>query len=94
MWPTRCLSWNIFLDLGVSLDYTDGSLVVSRYTLENKVRLLKSRSAETKKVKIQIYVSPVDHKHLVEDSEKWGITISELVRSLIRKHYDNKLDRV
>ena len=31
--------------------------------------MLKSRSAETKKVKIQIYVSPVDHKHLSEDSE-------------------------
>ncbi len=55
--------------------------------------MLKSRSAETKKVKIQIYVSPVDHKHLSEDSEKCGITISELVRSLIRKHYDEKLNR-
>jgi len=58
------------------------------------LRLLKSRSAETKKIKIQIYVSPVDHKHLIEDSDKCGITISELVRSLIRTHYDEKLDRI
>lgn len=58
------------------------------------MRLLKSRSAETKKIKIQIYVSPVDHKHLIEDSDKCGITISELVRSLIRTHYDEKLDRI
>lgn len=46
-----------------------------------------------RKVKIQIYVSPVDHKHLVEDSDKCGITVSELVRSMIRSHYDEKLDR-
>ena len=47
-----------------------------------------------RKVKIQIYVSPVDYKHLVEDGEKCGITVSELVRSLIRAHYDEKFDRV
>lgn len=47
-----------------------------------------------RKVKVQIYISPVDHKHLVEDSDKCGITVSELVRSLVRKHYDEKLGRV
>ena len=47
-----------------------------------------------RKVKIQIYVSPVDYEHLVGDSDNCGITVSELVRSLIRKHYDEKLNRV
>ena len=58
------------------------------------MRLLKKRDPGMRKVKVQIYISPVDHKHLVEDSEKCGITVSELVRSLVRKHYDEKLDRV
>jgi hypothetical protein len=48
----------------------------------------------TRKTKIQIYVSPVDHDFLVVDAEKCGITVSELVRSLIRSHYDSKLGRV
>lgn len=57
------------------------------------MRLRESKDKSTRKTKIQIYVSPVDHAHLVEDAEKCGITVSELVRSLIRAHYDNKLDR-
>jgi hypothetical protein len=58
------------------------------------VRLKKSKDKSTRKTKIQIYVSPVDYDLLVEDGEKCGITVSELVRSLIRKHYDEKLGRV
>ena len=58
------------------------------------MRLKKSKDKSTRKTKIQIYVSPVDCELLVEDADKCGITVSELVRSLIRKHYDAKLDRV
>lgn len=58
------------------------------------MRLKKSKDKSTRKTKIQIYVSPVDYELLVEDADKCGITVSELVRSLIRKHYDAKLDRV
>lgn len=58
------------------------------------MRLKKREDKSTRKTKIQIYVSPVDFELLVEDAEKCGITVSELVRSLIRKHYDEKLDRV
>ena len=58
------------------------------------MRLKKSSDKSTKKVKIQIYVSPVDYEWLLLDGENCGITVSELVRSLIRKHYDEKLDRV
>ncbi len=58
------------------------------------MRLRESKDKRTtRKIKIQIYVSPVDHKLLVEDAEKCGITVSELVRSLVRSHYDDKLDR-
>jgi len=55
------------------------------------MRLKKTEN--TRKIKIQIYVSPVDYEHLVEDGDECGITVSELVRSLIRKHYDAKLGR-
>jgi hypothetical protein len=58
------------------------------------MRLRQSKDKSTRKVKIQIYVSPVDHKLLVEDADKCGITVSELVRSLVRSHYDDKLERV
>ena len=58
------------------------------------MRLRQSKDKSTRKVKIQIYVSPVDHKLLVEDADKCGITVSELVRSLVRSHYDEKLERV
>ena len=57
------------------------------------MRLRESKDKSTRKTKIQIYVSPVDHVLLVEDAEKCGITVSELVRSVIRKHYDEKLER-
>ena len=52
------------------------------------------RKESTKKTKIQIYVSPVDYELLVKDGEVCGVTVSELVRSLIRKHYDEKLARI
>jgi len=58
------------------------------------VRLKKSQDKSTRKTKIQIYVSPVDYELLVKDGEICGVTVSELVRSLIRKHYDEKLGRV
>ena len=58
------------------------------------MRLKKSKDKSTRKTKIQIYVSPIDYELLVLDAEKCGITVSELVRSLIRKHYDEKLERV
>ena len=57
------------------------------------MRLRESKDKSTRKTKIQIYVSPVDHVLLVEDAEKCEITVSELVRSVIRKHYDEKLER-
>ena len=57
------------------------------------MRLKTERDKKTKKTKIQIYVSPVDYKLLVDDADSCGITISELVRSLIRKHYNEKLER-
>ena len=57
------------------------------------MRLKKRQDKSTKKTKIQIYVSPVDYELLVEDADKCGITVSELVRTFIRKHYDEKLDR-
>lgn len=58
------------------------------------MRLKTPKDKNTRKTKIQIYVSPVDYELLVEDADKCGITVSELVRSLIRKHYDEKLARV
>jgi len=56
--------------------------------------LMRLKKKSTVKTKIQIYVSPVDYDLLVKDGEICGVTVSELVRSLIRKHYDEKLDRV
>jgi hypothetical protein len=58
------------------------------------MRMKTPKDKNTRKTKIQIYVSPVDYELLVEDADKCGITVSELVRSLIRKHYDEKLARV
>jgi len=55
---------------------------------------MRLKKKSTVKTKIQIYVSPVDYDLLVKDGEICGVTVSELVRSLIRKHYDEKLDRV
>ena len=57
------------------------------------MKVSKVPDSITRKVKLQIYVSPVDYEHLVSDGTTCGITVSELVRSIVRKHYDIKLDR-
>lgn len=54
------------------------------------MRLLEKREPGMRKIKIQIYVSPVDHDRLLEDSKSCGITISELVRGIVRRHYEDK----
>ena len=56
------------------------------------MRLTPLRKPESKKIKIQIYVPPNYYSHIESESNKHGITISELVRSIIRKHYGSKIE--
>jgi|7_EtaG_2_1085326.scaffolds.fasta_scaffold01474_3 hypothetical protein len=56
------------------------------------MRLAPINNPESKKVKIQIYIPPNYHNHIAKESSKYGITISELVRSIIRKHYGTEIE--
>ena len=44
-------------------------------------------SEENKKIKIQVYVPPKYYGKLDTEADKYGITISELVRAIVRDHY-------
>jgi len=51
------------------------------------MRLRSPNKEESKKVKIQVYVPPKYYEKLQAESEKYGITVSELVRMVVRNHY-------
>lgn len=44
-----------------------------------------------KKTKLQIYIPKSYYEYIKEESEVHGVTISELVRTIIRKHYGEKI---
>ena len=50
-------------------------------------------NAVSKKVKLQVYVSAVDFKHLENDCGSFGMNPSELIRDIVRKYYNQKLGR-
>ena len=54
------------------------------------MKLLSEDKIDKKKVKIQVYVTPRDHKFLSADSARLGLSVSELVRSHIHQIYANK----
>lgn len=56
------------------------------------MRLTPLKKPESKKIKIQIYVPPNYYSHIESEANKHGITISELVRSIIRKHYGTNIE--
>jgi hypothetical protein len=51
------------------------------------MRLRPPSNEENKKIKIQVYVPPKYFTKLGSESEKYGITVSELVRMIVRNHY-------
>jgi len=55
------------------------------------VRLSPPSRTDKKKTKIQIYIPSNYHEHIKEEADTHGITVSELVRSIIRKHYSGEI---
>ncbi len=51
------------------------------------MRLKPPSSEENKKIKIQVYVPPKYFNKLGNESERYGITVSELVRMIVRNYY-------
>lgn len=55
--------------------------------------MVEKNYSTSKKVKLQVYVSSVDFKHLEEDCGSLGMNPSELIRDIVRKYYNQKLGR-
>jgi len=55
------------------------------------VRLSPPNRPDKKKTKIQIYIPSNYYDHIREEADTHGITVSELVRSIIRKHYSGEI---
>ena len=56
------------------------------------MKLSSPRKAEKKKTKIQIYIPSNYYEHIRQEADTHGITVSELVRSIIRKHYSSEIE--
>jgi len=56
------------------------------------VRLSAPKKLDQKKTKIQIYIPVNYYKHIRKESATHGITVSELVRTIIRKHYSADIE--
>jgi len=56
------------------------------------VRLSPPNRLSKKKTKIQIYIPSNYYEFIRNESDTHGITISELVRSIIRKHYSDEIE--
>jgi hypothetical protein len=62
--------------------------------MEDSISVMVEKNyAASKKVKLQVYVSSVDFKHLEEDCGSLGMNPSELIRDIVRKYYNQKLGR-
>jgi predicted DNA binding CopG/RHH family protein len=56
------------------------------------VRLSSPKRSATKKTKIQIYIPEKYYAHIKKEADTHGITVSELVRSIIRTHYGSEIE--
>ena len=56
------------------------------------MRLSPPTKPDKKKTKIQIYIPLNYYNFIREEADTHGITVSELVRSIIRKHYGNEIE--
>ena len=52
---------------------------------------LSPSSTSDKKIKIQVYVPPTHYEKLEKESASYVITISELVRTIVRDHYSEDM---
>ena len=56
------------------------------------MRLSPPHRFDKKKTKIQIYIPSNYYDHIRKEADTHGITVSELVRSIIRTHYGNEIE--